>query len=64
MKGYELSCRSYIDPTKPAIMRIDGHGFSKFTRGLKKPFEDWLHEAMVYTTSELMNEFNANIGYT
>lgn len=46
MKAYEKAARSFIDPSLPAIMRIDGHAFSKFTGGLKKPYDEWLHRLM------------------
>ncbi len=39
MKEYEFAARSYVQSDKPIIVRIDGHGFSKFTNGLKKPYE-------------------------
>lgn len=57
MKFYEKSSRIYLDPSLPAIIRIDGHTFSKFTKGLKKPFEKWFHDLMVETTANLMKEF-------
>ncbi|KAL4496171.1 hypothetical protein ABPG72_012908 [Tetrahymena utriculariae] len=64
MKEYEQNARSKIDPSLPAIMRIDGHSFSKFTKGLKKPYDEWLHKLMVETTAALISEFNFTIGYT
>jgi len=53
-----------IDPTKPFIIRMDGHAFSKFTRGLKRPYDYNFHQAMVNTTKALMEEYEANTGYT
>ncbi|KRX05394.1 hypothetical protein PPERSA_00695 [Pseudocohnilembus persalinus] len=64
MKSYEKSSRTHLDPSLPVIIRIDGHSFSKFTKGLKKPFENWFHELMVETTANLMQEFQVNFGYT
>lgn len=46
MKEYETKGRSSIDSSLPAVIRIDGHCFSKFTSGLRKPYEKWLHELM------------------
>lgn len=54
MKFYEKSSRSYINPNIPIIVRLDGHCFSKFTKGLEKPFDKWLHEVMVETTTHLI----------
>jgi len=64
MKGFESKGRSYVDPSKPMVIRIDGHCFSKFTRGLRKPYEEWLHIAMVRTTAKLVKDFSATMGYT
>jgi len=46
MKEYETKGRSSIDSSLPAVIRIDGHCFSKFTSGLRKPYEKWLHDLM------------------
>ena len=64
MKEYEFLSRTSIDEKQPAILRIDGHGFSKFTKGLKKPYDDWLHKIMVTVTTQLVNDFNGILGYT
>jgi len=47
----------------PLCVRIDGKGFSKFTKGFVKPFDQSLTRAMVDTTKQLVNETNADIGY-
>jgi len=64
MKAYEEGTRSYIDHKTPLVMRLDGHCFSKFTRGLKKPYEEWLHKIMVKVTAQLVNDYNAVLGFT
>ena len=65
MKRYE---RMYTDiriPIDvPLCVRIDGKGFSKFTKGFAKPFDQSLTRAMVDTTKQLVKETNASIGYT
>jgi tRNA(His) guanylyltransferase len=53
-----------IDPTKPFVIRLDGHSFSRFTRGLKQPYDYNFHQAMVNTTKALMEEYDAQTGYT
>jgi tRNA(His) guanylyltransferase len=57
MKKYEEACRSYLDNKVPLVIRIDGHCFSKFTKGLTKPYEEWFHKAMTFTTGKLLAEF-------
>lgn len=64
MKEYEFATRSYIDNKLPFIVRLDGHGFSKFTKGLKRPYEKWFHDNMVKTTAVLVHEYSAALGYT
>lgn len=64
LKEYEKRSETNISPDEHLIIRIDGHKFSKFTRGLKKPFDDIFREAMVRTTEELHERFNAHSSYT
>ncbi len=64
MKTYEREYEMYIPYDKYIIIRIDGHKFSKFTRGMIKPFCDTLSKAMEETTKGLCKEFNAISGYT
>lgn len=51
-------------PRLPVIIRIDGNNFSKWTKGLNKPFDDNLHKLMVETTKYCVQETNALMGYT
>ncbi len=53
-----------VDPSLPFVIRLDGHSFSRFTRGLKKPYDYNLHQAFVNTTKYLMKEFQATTAYT
>jgi tRNA(His) 5'-end guanylyltransferase len=51
-------------PLIPVIARLDGKGFSKFTKGLKRPYDERLSRLMIETTKYLVKETNANCGYT
>lgn len=64
LKGYEAEYESYIEPTKHIIIRIDGHHFSKYTKGLNKPYDNILSRAMIETTKDLLERFDAYTGYT
>lgn len=64
LKGYEASYESTIEPEKHIIIRIDGHKFSKYTKGFKKPFDGILSKAMELTTIDLVDEYKAVTGYT
>lgn len=47
------------------VVRVDGHGFSKFTaQHFEKPFDPAFHECMVQTTQALLEEFGGLYAYT
>lgn len=65
IKFYEsATCGIKMMPLIPVIARLDGKSFSKFTRGLKRPFDERLSNLMVETTKYLVRETNSNCGYT
>jgi len=65
MKAYEKAYTSAHVPIDQILcVRIDGKGFSKFTKGFKKPFDDVLSSVMVSTMMNLVKETHASIGYT
>ena len=39
MKDLELEHRTFLPPKSYAVIRVDGKGFSKYTKGLQKPFD-------------------------
>lgn len=50
-------------PTLPVYARIDGRGFSKFTKGMNRPFDQRMTDAMIEVTKYLVKETHATIGY-
>jgi tRNA(His) 5'-end guanylyltransferase len=65
MKMYEATTAGQrLMPLLPAMIRIDGKGFSKFTKGLRRPYDQRLSDIMVETTKALVAESNALVGYT
>lgn len=64
IKNYESQSDIRMLPLIPVIARLDGKGFSKFTNGLKRPYDERLSNLMVETTKYLVKETNANCGYT
>lgn len=65
MKVYEMAeAGRKLLPLIPIIARLDGRSFSKFTKGLERPFDRNFSECMIRTTKILMEETNANCGYT
>ena len=65
MKSYESqTCDIKMIPLIPMVARLDGKGFSKFTKGLKRPYDERLSKLMIETTKYLVKETNANCGFT
>lgn len=65
MKAYERqrTSETFI-PLLPIYARLDGRGFSRFTRGFNKPFDQILTRAMYETAAELLTRTHARIVYT
>ena len=53
MKNYEHTSRTYLTRRLPVIIRLDGKAFHTFTKGLKKPFDEILIDAMWETAKYL-----------
>lgn len=51
-------------PMLPIYARIDGRSFSKFTKGMTKPYDRTLSKIMMEVTKYLVEETGACIGYT
>ena len=51
-------------PMIPVLARVDGRAFSRFTKGLERPYDQRMIDAMVETTKYLVEETNARCGYT
>lgn len=65
MKSYEsVETHRRLDPQLPIYARIDGRRFSKFTQGMRRPYDPEMTQAMVEVTRYLVKETNARIGYT
>lgn len=63
IKSYEAQYEQRIPYNEFLICRIDGHKFSKFTKGFDKPFDKILTEALIKTTESLVEKFSAVTGY-
>lgn len=50
-------------PRLPVMVRVDGKCFSRWTSGLKYPFDDRLEAARQHVTKRLIEELGATIGY-
>lgn len=53
-----------LDSNKPIIVRLDGKGFSNYTKKLNKPFDARLSKIMIECTKFLMEQSSAALGYT
>jgi tRNA(His) 5'-end guanylyltransferase len=65
MKLYEMAeAGRRLLPLLPAIARLDGRGFSRFTHGLERPYDRRMSDLMIETTRYLIHETVACCGYT
>lgn len=65
MKEYEaVETRRRLDITHPIYARIDGRGFSKFTKGMNRPYDHRMSSCMIETVSTLVEHTHAKIGFT
>jgi tRNA(His) guanylyltransferase len=65
LKLYEgVEAKRHLMPLLPICIRLDGRSFSRWTRGLDRPYDVRLHNLMVEVTKGLVEETNACIGYT
>lgn len=64
MKTYEkIETSQKFIPNLPIYVRLDGRGFSKFTKHMTRPYDQRLSSLMLATTEYLVREFNATVGY-
>ena len=65
LKAYErIETEKRFRPNSILYVRLDGRSFSKFTKGLTRPYDVRLSRLMQETTAYLVDEYNATIGYT
>ncbi|KAI4954950.1 hypothetical protein J4E86_006261 [Alternaria arbusti] len=65
MKSYEAHFDQTLPLDKPIILRLDGHGFSRFTSHFARPFDERIHTAMTSTCADLLHFFpRATVAYT
>jgi len=65
MKLYEdIEAQRILIPKLPICIRVDGRGFSKYTKGMIEPFDKNFTDSMIGTMKFLIEETNAIIGYT
>ena len=65
MKEYEgMEGERRFLPLLPVCARIDGKSFSRFTKGLARPYDKRLVDLMGQTTTYLVEETQAKMGYT
>lgn len=65
IKGYEAAetTRKFL-PLLPVVARLDGRSFSRFTRGMARPFDEDMQRVMALTAEYLLDESDARIAYT
>ena len=65
LKGYErMETDRRFMKGLPIYARIDGRGFSKFTRNMERPYDERMSKIMIEVTKYLVEETHALTGYT
>jgi tRNA(His) guanylyltransferase len=65
MQEYErIEAARQFMPLLPVCARLDGKSFKRFTKGLDRPYDRGLVELMIATATYLVQETQANMGYT
>jgi tRNA(His) guanylyltransferase len=65
MKSYEVrETERAVLPGLPLVVRVDGRSFSKFTAGMRQPYDQELADLMQATAQYLVQKTDAVIGYT
>ena len=65
LKAFEgLETNQLFIPNLPIYIRLDGRSFSKFTKGLVRPYDERMSALMIATTKYLVEQTHATIGYT
>ncbi len=65
LKMYEkMETDNYFIPLLPVYARIDGRCFSKFTKGMNRPYDEKMSWMMQETTKYLVEQTGALAGYT
>ena len=65
MKIYEgAEAGRRLMPLLPTLARIDGRAFHSFTRGMERPFDATFSSCMLDTTTALVRDTGACMGYT
>jgi tRNA(His) 5'-end guanylyltransferase len=60
----ELATVGRFLPGLPVVARLDGRSFSKFTKGMQRPYDIKMSTIMQETTKYLVQETDAILGYT
>jgi tRNA(His) 5'-end guanylyltransferase len=64
MKRYEqMESGKRFLPLLPVCARLDGKNFSRFTKGLERPYDKRISDLMISTAVYLVAETNARIGF-
>jgi tRNA(His) 5'-end guanylyltransferase len=64
MKRFEKQFEHCITQDKAIIIRLDGHCFSKRTRGFSKPFDNRFADCMIKTATDLLSMWHPSTAYT
>lgn len=63
--NYEKPAKTYLTRRMPVVARIDGKAFHTLTKGMTKPFDEYLQGAMLFTSGKLLENIQGcKLAYT
>lgn len=63
LKGIEARHTTYLEHGQGIYARLDGKGFSKLTKGMKRPFDETFTDIMVSVATTLFETTRADVAY-
>ncbi len=64
VKELERQSETTVPKTCSFLMRLDGCGFSKFTKGMNRPFDLRFTDCMIETAKDVVVKFNCRTAFT
>lgn len=65
IKRYEAAAFHQLTPRTPVMIRVDGRAFHTYTKGMERPFDHTLMDAMQYATMFTAKDMQGfRLGYT
>src|SRR5690348_11884621 len=62
--GEDLEARRKASANSVVMVRLDGHGSSKFTKSMARPYDERMSQFMVDAVKFIVEQTHATVGFT